>query len=355
MIPDPTPYPDPTLDQWLTTGHTALINALDEVLDLDTGLADATLTTHYNTLTTGLDHVLDLNAGLRDIQPSPPQSTSTTTDRATSAGSLTDYAHHIATRPAHERLATRTWFPQHELTVLQAISAAEDGVRALRPVLDLVLDRDRDLEHDHARDHARVLIHDLDRALRPVFGRGLRRARALALDSDRARVLDSVLARDLARDLARALVGVRALALALTLDSALDLDLDLDSVRVLGRVLGRAHDDIVDRTCYRLRAINNDLAHSLADTLKRADTLTSQDLRTALTQLKQALTDVTGADLTHANLNGVPLDGVLWSSDTRWPHHLREPISQNSLPIGPDLYRINPRGIGKDTFIDQTL
>jgi hypothetical protein len=42
---------------------------------------------------------------------------------------------------------------------------------------------------------------------------------------------------------------------------------------------------------------------------------------------------------------------VLWSSDTRWPTHLREHIKQNSEEITPDLYRINPRGIGKDTFV----
>jgi hypothetical protein len=82
MIPNHTSHPDPTLDHWLDTGHKALINALDDVLDLDTGL--------------------------QDIQPTPLPPT--TPDQPANITTLIEYAHQLATRPAHERLATRTWF-----------------------------------------------------------------------------------------------------------------------------------------------------------------------------------------------------------------------------------------------------
>lgn len=405
MIPDHTPHPDPTLDQWLTINHTALINALDEVLDLDTGLTDATLTTHYDTLTADLDHVLDVNTGLQDIQASPPQPTPKTTDRAAGVASLTDYAHHVATRPAHERLAARTWFPQHELTALQAISAALNDLNVLVLIRAQALDLTRARSLDRAR--AQALVRDLARALARALAHvdalirasdlalslvrelvrnraldlvsALALVRTLALDLDLGRVFDRVVIHDLDRvsdhDLGFALVSAlgrdqgrdRDLDPDLYGDRPLDLVRDLAFERVralgdlvravdLGDVLARAWGNIAARTRDHLLALdNNDLAASLADVLAHAHTLVSQDLNTALTQLEQALTDVTGADLTHANLNGVPLDGVLWSSNTRWPSHLQEQIRQSSVPIGPDLYRISSRSTGKDTFVDQNF
>ena len=58
-----------TLDQWLATNQAALHDALDDILDLDTGLADATLATDLDALTARLDEVIDLDAGLRGILP----------------------------------------------------------------------------------------------------------------------------------------------------------------------------------------------------------------------------------------------------------------------------------------------
>ncbi|GAB3902134.1 hypothetical protein GCM10029964_092030 [Kibdelosporangium lantanae] len=72
----------------------------------------------------------------------------------------------------------------------------------------------------------------------------------------------------------------------------------------------------------------------------------------AVDQLLGALADATDADLTHTNLTGVPLDGVVWSSRTRWPHHMESDIRRRSAPIGPDLYRIGARGTDASTTVD---
>lgn len=314
--------PDPALDQWLTIRHTTLINALAEVLDLDAGLADVTLTAYYNALTTDLDYLLDLDAGLRDIQPGLVQPTPVTPDQAPVIAPLTDYARHIATRPAYERLTTRTWFPQHEFSALQIISTAIDDFRGLA------------LTSTFERTHIRALefASELEHALEGPLGSARWDAIVATLGNAHRSALD----------FAAALVDKR--------------DPPFVLVRKLDSDLERVRDNIVAHARNRLPTIdNNDLAFNLADILTRADTLTSQDLNIALPQLEYALTDVTGADLIYANLTGIPLDGVRWSPDTRWPPHLREHITRNSQLIGPDLYQINPGSMGTDTFVNQSL
>lgn len=56
-------------NQWLLRAHQDLLDALDDVVDLDIGLADVTLPVHSTALVTDLDQVLDLDAGLRAIVP----------------------------------------------------------------------------------------------------------------------------------------------------------------------------------------------------------------------------------------------------------------------------------------------
>ncbi|MEV6826626.1 hypothetical protein [Amycolatopsis sp. NPDC051102] len=55
------------IDTWLHNANADLHAALDTVLDIDAGLADAQLPSRHTTLIDALDDVLDLDAGLRGI------------------------------------------------------------------------------------------------------------------------------------------------------------------------------------------------------------------------------------------------------------------------------------------------
>jgi uncharacterized protein YegL len=69
------PQAIPAVDRWLTTAMSSLGAALDDVLDLRAGLADAQLPGHSNSLVHAIGEVLDLDAGLGDIIGSPVRST----------------------------------------------------------------------------------------------------------------------------------------------------------------------------------------------------------------------------------------------------------------------------------------
>ena len=71
-----------------------------------------------------------------------------------------------------------------------------------------------------------------------------------------------------------------------------------------------------------------------------------QALLEPLSQLVSALTDVVGADLTSADLAGLSLDGVRWSSDTRWPEDWEAWVRDNSVPITDDVFEIRPGKAG---------
>ena len=90
-------------------------------------------------------------------------------------------------------------------------------------------------------------------------------------------------------------------------------------------------------------------AHDLADGLDQAirygrehgfDELFATALTEALGLLKQATTDFAGADLAAVDLDGVPLQGLRWSSTTQWPPGWEEPIRQASVQLKADLYEI---------------
>ncbi|GAA2696854.1 MULTISPECIES: hypothetical protein [Actinosynnema] len=60
------------------------------------------------------------------------------------------------------------------------------------------------------------------------------------------------------------------------------------------------------------------------------------------------LTDMTEADLRGARVEVGSLDGVRWSSRTRWPEELREWVREHSEQIGEDLYEIHDRHDSRD-------
>ncbi|WP_147403905.1 hypothetical protein [Nocardia panacis] len=78
------------------------------------------------------------------------------------------------------------------------------------------------------------------------------------------------------------------------------------------------------------------------DMLRRAVELDvwSMELWDALQQLDQILSDVRGVDLREAELEDTDLDGVRWSTATRWPTGWHERIVAISVPLGSGEFEI---------------
>ncbi|MCS7484134.1 hypothetical protein ACFFQW_28975 [Umezawaea endophytica] len=374
---------DPEFDRRLAEDLIALNADLDQVLDLDAGLVDATLPGRARIYAEDLDRVLDLDAGLAAILPTNPAPDTTARHDPDSEpvishtreeAALLRFARTLASMPAVDRLHARLWLPRTALYTIRLLvrigrSTREDlRVRAV----DLV----RLLAHDVAFDDGDALADALDHA--HGLARGLKLAlarvhthfrdlavdldRDLSLALDRARVhtrdldLDLALALDLVRDhdrdrvhdLARALKGARVHTrdLAVDLDRVLDLDYALDLALDLDHPPDKFSEHSVSQKKFEfVRAVEVDRA---------ATDLREEDLLEAVGIMDRVVSDVVGADLGNADLTGIPLGGVRWSSTTRWPPTWQDLVYLNSVQIGHDLWEINQGGVDTDHLITMT-
>ncbi|MFC0429994.1 hypothetical protein [Kutzneria buriramensis] len=407
MSEDHQTQPDHVLDRWLTTAMASLNAGLDGILDIDAGLSDAQLPGLGDKLVHALDGVVDLDAGLSHIIGGPVPATMHA-DRSETASGLSGFANAIAARPPHERLAARAWFPLRELRALRssahqatraldligALADARTHAQEAGHTFDLAQAGEFDLALHLCRAAARALNRDLIRASDAAGDLGidlnldLARARVRNLDLElelgvgfsydvvgnfagdlnhclasvavgasdvasardlthhKARLIDHALARalDLASDFAGArehvglgivslsqlIPGVvppdyEALARALELDGAIALDFVRALVIVLDLADARAGD--LDRALSSISGLS--LGQAVVNAVDRID---------------EALTSMAGADLTEADLHGIPLDGVRWSHATRWPPGWEDQIRRDSILIEPGLYEIRPGG-----------
>ncbi|MCX4529794.1 MULTISPECIES: hypothetical protein [unclassified Streptomyces] len=80
------------------------------------------------------------------------------------------------------------------------------------------------------------------------------------------------------------------------------------------------------------RSLGADIvAQDLADDLEQAYGR-AQALARAVARVERISSDFVGEDLRHANLNGVPLEGVRWDAATVWPAEWEERIRRASTP-----------------------
>ena len=357
-------------DQWLRRVHQDLLDALDDVLDIDAGLADATLPAHGTALVNALDQVLDLDAGLDDILPQrvPADHTVTSTEAdSPPVGSgpvpLVSYARHFAQQPADARLIARTWFPLSGLAALGILARetmylfpsgarhrnhGRTGLLAIElSQIPVVTDLSRILIRDGDVDLARVLDNTVDLVQR--LGHALNHAFHIAYG--RQGVQDFTVRR--ARDLINVLgtIDGNILGAKIRYASSILRALESSDIRaaerfafhlttkildVLGSVMHRAVHTVRDAITVASRDNIFTAAVAVAD---------AEDMRDAVDVLAAALSDVTDADLSEADLSGVPLEGVRWSSRTRWPANLVEDVRERSERIGPDLWLIVDRRI----------
>jgi hypothetical protein len=260
----------------------SLLNALDDVIDLERGLADATLPRAHAELVTGLDDVLDLEAGLAQVTPPVPRAVT----------ELVLLADELSRLPAAERLAARAWLPANRLTEAYVLVKHVPTVRALADELDNV--ENFIAVRTSARMDVLRVLHDLDRA-------GLESAEVHAI--------------------ARRLLTL--------------LHVRRGSLARRQSVLLRDH--VADRLPPLLADINRRTLHINRDLV---DVAFADALLGPLGHLVSALTDMAGADLTSADLNGLPLNGVRWSPDTRWPENWREWVRDNSVAVSADVFEI---------------
>jgi hypothetical protein len=359
------------VDRWLHHAHRDLVDALDGVTDLDVGLADATLPARGKALVTDLDEVLDLDAGLDAILPDPHEETD-------DPGSLARYAHRFAGRPARERLVARAWLPLPRLAALRVLLKAADTYGAISSIhdtglgladaralcqslagelpiaqaatrdLDLITDLDRALDVSlglalHVGSN-RELAQDEVRYLRGVLERILNRRHALGTGRHRAPVDDDaepVLDRIVDVELFPIRVNVDELVPHVKRDeTGLARPIAVDLVMRLAQVLVIVLTHDVQFARHTVVAGSRDSAFTAT-----VATVGHEALGEAIPLLERATTDVTGEDLSDADLSGVPLKGVLWSSGTRWPAHLVDDIRDRSVRLGADLWRVVDRGI----------
>jgi hypothetical protein len=347
-MPTDATSPDP-LDELLAAHYNALVTDLTTTLDLDAGLTEALQPRHFTNLTAHLHTRLDLDAGLAAILdptplpdadlPRPSEEGSWLTQLVELLGSLDAPTRlRLRARPDFITLISQAHFaPALDLDLTRALD------RALAHALDLT--RARNLTRDRARDLTLdlTLALDLARDLDLNLARDL--ACDLACDLAHARALDRDLDRNRARD--------RDLALARDLARNLDLDLDRARARDLARDLDLAR--ILDAVLADIRDRALDLAESLE--LNRAwgdpDVPTVQQVRELGAHLKRLAEDFTGADLSRADLSTTNLEGVLWSSATRWPTGWVGRIHAESVDLGDGTFRVVGRGQPDREFADR--
>lgn len=362
-----------TTDRWIEQQHALMID-LDALLNIEAGLHEVLFQSRPAAMADDLDAVLDVEAGLREVLPTAAPTPS------------------VRPRPGTAQADSLSAGPPLQSVAPQArirLRAHPDIINAysllvLAGALARALDRARyhSISHARAQARARALTRarthavELARSLALGIARELDVARALNFDSIRDYQLSTALTRaidrandrvrDLDLDLARELSGDRAPGLDHALDAGLAQDLDFALARADALSLS------FDRALHRARALAVDLvsAYSLArsrdltrdrcvDTAielvnARAEEV-RQDISYALRRdlpglsgdlVDGFLNDFTTSDLSHADLEGVSLDGVRWSmSGTQWPHVVdvdELKARSEETPAGSGIWTVRP-------------
>ncbi|MFI9386369.1 hypothetical protein [Kutzneria sp. NPDC052558] len=370
--PTTTQADDDLLDQWirLHTGRQHIHDSLSDTPRKDTGSALNEFAATFATLLPYERLVVRAWFSMKDL--AALRSTAQLTFRAYDLlGDLT------GDRDLDSRFGPKlARIRAHELT--RVLSRAREVASHIDLNLDHDIDLDRDI--DLASDLTLDLTFDPFNPVRP-----LARTLAHALDLNLDLALVDVLAHSLtlnrvighrnpptpesASTLNRFLAHASILTNDLIVDlaNAYDLNLNLTHSALSNPNLDFVHAyvNIFDHPLSPYRAFNRNLTYTLARAIEfdrnrirdLANNLDDRqefhlELTLGCNRLSDALTNMTNADLRQANLHGIRLDGLRWSSETRWPDQWVERIRIYSIEIEPDLYEIRPEGIGDGATID---
>ncbi|HEY3469701.1 MAG TPA: hypothetical protein VGL47_31540 [Amycolatopsis sp.] len=291
---------DRTLHNW----HVGSYCDMAAYLDIDTGLAEILIASRYKCLVADVADVLDIDAGLAAIVP-PVQTPDFPLDMGLDAAPfrtfLGAYTARFVLRPHADRLLARAWLPLPQLPVLR--QAADLTARAydFAREVDAGEDLDRSRVHRFAEEIDR--LNEMGLGLVSQYDVSVHRVYALLGNPARIYRVVEVLSESLGR-----------------------------TIRDLAHQFGK-----VER--YFARALECD--SNGTSLYARA-----HELARVVELLEEAITSMSGADFTDVNLRGIPLDGVRWNDDTRWPEFWAERIRSDSVLVGPGLWEIRAGGAG---------
>lgn len=299
---------DAEVDAWLAARRTELDADLANSLDIETGLQDVLIGSRHAAVIADVAGHLDLEAGLAAIAPA-----------AASLPDLPDYG-------------SRVTPPAPPIRPVDAATSTVAMVVAALPPVERVALRRHPLNQCFDLAAACVTAqHAAD-----ILGQVLRSADGPTSSAHIVSVLDQALHTVLAHEdsLARSIAHARNIALAPGNTS------DRVLAAAFVRALGDAHALALKRHHAVAQAVNRALAwagdirspvSALATALRHTP---AEEYAQLLVWLRDALNDLVGADLRDANLDGIPLTGIRWSTyTTQWPAKWVDQITRESEPI----------------------
>ncbi|WP_037252243.1 helix-turn-helix transcriptional regulator [Kibdelosporangium aridum] len=263
---------------------------IEAVLDADTHTSlDVSFNAPIETFEKWLDE--ELFASRTDIADLTRMIESWVAARTNPESELDTFADEFVQQSPDERLSTRFWFPRTELGILRSVARLASAAQ-----------NDGPLEERHS---AQVMLEEMKNM-----------AHELAMSLD---------------DLQRMLAGwtTPLHMFVYVLNEARDLD-ELVAIDQARTTAYPHTPEIFDKLA---QAWDRDLARLL--TPVRSDEFVRR-LSRAVARLQDAITDMTAADLADADLDGLPLDGVLWSSTTRWPQAWEAEVARQSIRLTPN-------------------
>lgn len=331
---------DSVVDRRLAGEHRALREDLAGFLDLDGGLREVLLEGRHLGLGADVGQVLDLDGGLAAVLPGAeavlgadgdgslrriagvdpqvrlelrgdPLAVALVLNSSTLLPRARDLALHIGSTSGRRPDMTRALRQARAVQVALFLVGADRVIEDLRSLSGVRRDQ-RANALDYARSRVRALAQAIDVDL----------ARSLDADPEDGRARDLELNADL--EPARGLIRTLSVSLAAEVPAP---GVVADAVALaaeLARVL--------------IRAVTRALASAVG--------LPARDLRTPA-RVAALVDDFTAADLSGADLHNVQLDGLHWSSRTRWPASVDlDTLRSQSLETAPGsgIYVVTRRG-----------
>ncbi|MEV0029542.1 hypothetical protein [Nocardia sp. NPDC050793] len=351
---------NPAVDRWLAEQHQALIEDVTASLDIEAGLREILIPVQHNAYVAKLREELDIEAGLAAIlSPPPTEPRHDRTDAASKArGAGESRALSEGKTPATAAAPGEVTAPgsrldrDEEPDFSEVVDLSEVGVwqpgsfpswQSVSPDIRWVI---RTLVYrglNDACDAARYLKEKvLDEPL------GLRLAtsptldcKSIILDFDKWLVIPEALKR----------VSKSQNAIAKTIPAQ-----HSDEIPSINKMLTHLEDlaDFADHVAKLARQVRNmvdtgtkatvpmpsSFAAERTTALWSHVSLLTRELANQVIRVRGAFNDFTGADLIDLEIGTEELDGIRWSSQTRWPPHWQAEIELDSVPIGSDVYQV---------------
>jgi hypothetical protein len=294
---EPVSPGDEAIQRWLTRQRASLMGGLADALNLEAGLQELLVPERHADLVDDLDDILDIETGLAAIVPHVPAANAdpgiTTGGTATGGRhSLRDLARRIRQMDNQSRLRIRQRYEWNVLDLDLRIAAALATANKLHEYFDPIQANE---------------LHNL-----------IEHARNLAIDVQ-------------AFDVAMHLKTAHQLACMRNTESKTGELIDQVNT---ARILGHNHVEF-----HRRHARDEPVLIEALQLAFIMDLAVATD-SVGIDQLTRARNDFTGLDLRTLDLADIRLEGVLWSTSTRWPPEREGQVRQDSVEIESGLFEV---------------